>query len=104
TVGGEGRAIHSWLTYWISPRNTLQFIYRHNRVNAEFIPGGGAWQDYMLRNELYLRNRFYVKSEVQYENMSRYPLLFIGPQRNVTAILEVGFYPERNSGRQKSNR
>ena len=71
TVGREGRAIQSWFTYWISPRNTLQFIYRHNSVSAEFIPGGGAWQDYGLRNELYLR---------------------------------VGFYPERNYGRQKSNR
>jgi membrane-associated phospholipid phosphatase len=104
TVGREGRAIQSWFTYWISPRNTLQFMYRHNSVNAEFIPGGGAWQDYALRNELYLRNGFYVRSELQYENISRYPILFSGPQRNVTAILEVGFYPERNSGRQKSNR
>jgi hypothetical protein len=101
TVGREGRSIQSWFTYWISPRNTLQFIYRHNSVNAEFIPGGGAWQDYGLRNELYLRNGFYMKGELQYENISRYPVLFSGRQRNVTAILEVGFYPERNSGRQK---
>jgi hypothetical protein len=76
-------------------------MYRHNSVNAEFIPGGGAWQDYGLRNELYLRNGFYMKGELQYENISRYPVLFSGRQRNVTATLEVGFYPERNSGRQK---
>jgi membrane-associated phospholipid phosphatase len=101
TVGREGRSIQSWFTYWISPRNTLQFMYRHNSVNAEFIPGGGAWQDYGLRNELYLRNGFYMKGELQYENISRYPVLFSGRQRNVTATLEVGFYPERNSGRQK---
>ena len=101
TVGREGRSIQSWFTCWISPRNTLQFIYRHNSVNAEFIPGGGAWQDYGLRNELYLRNGVYLKGELQYENISRYPVLFSGRQRNVTAILEVGFYPERNSGRQK---
>ena len=104
TVGREGRSIQSWFTYWISPRNTLQFIYRHNSVNAQFIPGGGAWQDYGMRGEFYLRNGFYIKSELQYENISRYPVLFSGAQRNVTATLEVGFYPERNSGRQKSNR
>jgi hypothetical protein len=104
TVGREGRAIQSWLTYWISPRNTLQFLYRHNTINAEFIPGGGAWQDYALRSELYLRNGFYVKSEMQYENISRYPILFSGPQRNITAILEVGFHPERNSAKPGSNR
>jgi len=78
-------------------------MYRHNSVSAEFIPGGGAWQDYALRSEFYLRKGFYVKSELQYENISRYPVLFSGPQRNITGILELGFYPERNSGRQKND-
>ena len=95
TVGREGRSIQSWLRYWISPRNTLQFAYRHNSVSTDFIPGGGAWQDYVLSNEMYLQNGFYMKSELQYENISRYPLLFQGRQRNITAILEVGFSPTR---------
>src|SRR5260370_3038605 len=94
-VGRDGRAIQSWLTYWISPRNTLQFLYRHNTVAGEFIPGGGAWQDYALQNAMYLRNGFYVRSELQYEHISRYPLLFSGVQQNVTAALELGFIPER---------
>lgn len=103
-VGRDGRTIQSWLTYWLSPRNTLQFVYRHNSVAADFIPEGGAWQDYVLRNAVYLHNGFYVRSELQFEHISRYPILFSGPQRNVTAVLEVGFYPTRDFGRQKSNR
>jgi len=95
TVGREGRTIQFWLTYWISPRRTLQFIYRHNTVNPDFIPQGGAWQDYGLSNEMHLQNGFYVKSELQYEHISRYPVLFNGPQRNFTVTLEVGFSPER---------
>lgn len=63
SVGRDGRSIESWLTYWISPRNTVQFNYKHNTVASDFIPGGGAWQDYELRNEIYLGNGFYVKSE-----------------------------------------
>jgi hypothetical protein len=94
-VGRDGRTIQSWLTYWFSPQNTLQLIYRHNSVSADFIPGGGAWQDYGLRNVLYLRSGFYVRGEFQYEHISRYPLLFNGAQKNVTATLEVGFIPER---------
>jgi membrane-associated phospholipid phosphatase len=101
TVGRDGRSIQSWLTYWFSSRNTMQFIYRHNSVASDFIPGGGAWQDYALRNETYLRSGFYVKSEIQYEDISRYPILFNGPQRNIAATLEVGFYP--HSLRQKGN-
>src|SRR6267378_2362548 len=37
-VGREGRTIQCWLRYWISPRNTLQFIYKHNTVSSDFVP------------------------------------------------------------------
>jgi len=63
--------------------------------NPEFIRQGGAWQDYGLRNEMHLRNGFYVKSELQYEHISRYPILFNGPKRNFVANLELGFSPDR---------
>jgi len=96
TVGRDGRTIQAWFRYWISPRNTVQFIYKHNTVGSDFIPQGGAWQDYGLSNEMYLENGFYLKSELQYENISRYPMLFKGPQKNFTAVLEVGFSPKRN--------
>jgi len=94
TVGRDGRSMQAWLTYWISPRNTLQILYRHNSVASDFIPGGGAWQDYALRSDVYMRSGFYVRSELQYEHISRYPLLFSGIQKNVTATLEVGFIPK----------
>jgi membrane-associated phospholipid phosphatase len=97
TVGREGRAIQCWFRYWISPRNTVQFIYKHNTVNPDFVPQGGAWQDYGLSNEMYLQNGLYMKTELQYENISHYPLLFRGPQHNITAVLEVGFSPKRKN-------
>jgi membrane-associated phospholipid phosphatase len=95
TVGRDGRAIQAWLTYWFSPRNTLQLVYKHNSVAQDFIPRGGAWQDYALRNEMHLQSGFYMKTELQYEHISRYPILFNGSRRNITAVLEVGFSPTR---------
>ena len=95
TVGRDGRAIQAWFTYWFSAQDTLQFKYQHNTVSADFIPGGGAWQDYSARNEMHVGSGFYVKSELQVEHISRYPILFNGPQNNVTAMLEVGFTLER---------
>jgi len=92
-VGRMGQAYQGWLTYWISPRNTLQAIYKNSRVDSAFITGGGAWQDYGVRSEVYLRSGFYLKSELQYENISHYPILFNGPQKNVTAAIELGFSP-----------
>ena len=94
TVGRMGQAYQAWLTYWISPRNTLQLTYKNSRIDSAFVPGGGAWQDYGLQNEFHPRSGFYLKSEVQYENISHFPILFKGPQRNLTAIVEAGFMPE----------
>jgi protein involved in polysaccharide export with SLBB domain len=96
TVGRMGRLVQFWFTYWISPQNTLQFTYKHNTVNQRFVPQGGAWRDYSLRHEMYLHSGLYVKSQLQYEHISRYPLLFAGPQRNATAIVELGFIPHKS--------
>jgi hypothetical protein len=92
-VGRDGRNFEAWLTYWLSPSNSLQLFYSRNKVGADFIPGGGAWQHYGARNEMHLRSGVYMKTELQYQNISRYPLLFTGPQRNITAIVEIGFTP-----------
>jgi Capsule assembly protein Wzi/PAP2 superfamily len=93
-VGRQGIAYQGWLTYWISPRNTLQLMYKNSAVDTAFIPGAGHWQDYSLKNELYLKSGFYLKSQLQYENISSYPILFNGPKSNVTAIVEFGFSPD----------
>ncbi|HYU46514.1 MAG TPA: capsule assembly Wzi family protein [Terriglobales bacterium] len=95
TAGRMGRAIQFWFTYWISPKNTVQFNYKHNTVSPDFVPQGGAWQDYSLRHEVYLHSGLYVKSQLQYEHISRYPLLFSEPQRNLTAVVELGFVPHK---------
>jgi hypothetical protein len=93
TVGREGQAIQLWSTYWISPRNTVQFVYKHSSVNPEYIPGGGEWQDYGIRSEIGLKSGFYAKAQLQYEHISRFPVLFKGVERNFSTILELGFYP-----------
>jgi membrane-associated phospholipid phosphatase len=95
TVGRMGRAIQLWSTYWISAQSTLQFSYRHSTVSPDFIPQGGAWQDYSVRHELRLASGLYVKSELQYEHISRYALLFSGPQNNLAAIVELGLLPNK---------
>jgi len=105
TVGRDGRAIQAWANYWLSPRDTLGFMYKHSTVSADFIPGGGAWQDYAVSDSLQLKSGFYLKSELQYEHISHYPILFNGPQHNVSAIVELGFSPrERRIEMQGSDR
>ncbi len=93
TVGRDGRFIQCWLNYWISSRHTLQFMQKHSSVSSDFVPRGGAWQDYSFGHEISLRSGWYVKSQLQYEHLSRYPILFSGPRSNVTAMVEIGFLP-----------
>ena len=95
TVGREGHAVQLWSNYSFSPRNILQFGFTHTRVNPDFIPGGGTWQDYNARLEIHLRSGFYVKSFLQYEHIRKYPILFHGPVNNITASVELGFAPEQ---------
>ncbi len=103
TVGRDGRSIQSWWTYWLSANNNLKFIYRHNSVATDFIPGGGAWQDYAVSSETYLGNGIYVKAQLQFENIAHYPILFDGPEKNFTAIFEFGFSPQTKLGAKKND-
>jgi hypothetical protein len=93
TVGRYGRVMRGWTTYWFSPRNTLRFEYKRSKVNAAFVPGGGSWQDYSLRNETHFKSGLYLKSEVQYERIASFPILFGGRRRSFTAVVELGFAP-----------
>lgn len=95
TVGRMGRSIQCWFNYWMSPSNFLQFTYKHNTVSSDFVPGGGAWQDYSVGHEITLPSGLYVKSRLQYEHISRYPLLFSGPRHNAAALIELGWLPHR---------
>jgi hypothetical protein len=96
-VGRMGEAYQGWLTYWVSPRNTWQLIYKNNHVANAFIPGGGAWQDYSLKNEFYWKSGLYLKSQIQYEHISHYPILFKGLESNITTFVELGFWPSSKS-------
>jgi len=96
TVGRMGRSFQCRFNYWISARNNIQFTYKHNTVSRDFVPHGGAWQDYSVRSEISLRSGFYLKSQLQYEHISRYPLLFLGPRNNVAAVIELGMIPQKH--------
>jgi Capsule assembly protein Wzi len=93
TVGRMGRSLQCWSNYWISPRQILHFTYKHNSVSPDFVPGGGVWQDYGAGHEINLQSGFYLKSQIQYEHISRYPLLFSGPRHNLAAVIELGWLP-----------
>jgi hypothetical protein len=91
-----GRSIQCWSNYWISSRQRLQLAYKYSTVSDKFVPQGGAWQDYGLRHEADLQSGLYLKTQLQYEHISYFPILFGGSKGNFTAAIEIGFTPSRS--------
>ncbi len=94
TVGREGVTLQAWTRYWISPRQNLDFSWKQSRVLKDYIPGGGNWQDFQTSYSYTSRTGIYLKSLLQVEHISSFPLLFPGSRNNVTASIELGFLPQ----------
>jgi membrane-associated phospholipid phosphatase len=91
-IGRQGMGFQGWTTYWFSPRNSLQFGYRHAKIASDFVPGGGTLNDGSVKVDLWLRRDLSLSTCVQYEKW-RVPLLAPGPQRTWTSSIEIAFWP-----------
>ena len=98
TVGREGITLQAWIRYWASPRHTLDFSWKQSRVLADFVPGGGKWQDYQVSYSVTRRSGIYFKGFLQFEHIFSFPLLFSGSRNNLVASIELGFLPQWRRG------
>jgi membrane-associated phospholipid phosphatase len=94
TVGREGITLQAWTRYWMSPRNTLDFSWKQSRVLSDFVPGGGKWQDFQASYSVTKHSGLYLKTFLQFEHISSFPLLFPGSRNNLTAAIELGYLPQ----------
>jgi hypothetical protein len=96
-IGRAGRGAQGWLTYSLSPRNDLQLGYRLQDVANDFI-GGGRLVDYSAKGNFTPFPELTVSGLVQYEQW-RFPVLSPGRQSNVTASLQITYYPKWRMGK-----
>jgi hypothetical protein len=92
-MGRQGQGAQAWTTYWFSPRNKLQFGFRHQKVSREFIPNGGTLADANVRAEFWPRSSFSLSASVQYE-MWNFPVIAPTRQSNVTSSVQLSFWPK----------
>jgi capsule assembly protein Wzi/PAP2 superfamily protein len=92
-VGREGQGVQAWTTYWFTPRNKVQFEFRHLKVSHEFIPNGGTLADGSVRAEFWVRSNFSMSATVQYEQWT-FPVLSPTKQSNVASSLQFTFWPK----------
>jgi hypothetical protein len=92
-MGRQGQGTQAWTTYWLSPRNKLQFGFRHQKVSQQFIPNGGTLADANVRAEFWPRSSFSLSASVQYE-MWNFPVIASTKQSNVTSSVQLSFWPK----------
>jgi len=91
-AGREGRGIQLWSTYWFSPQNKIQFGYRHQGVNPDFLQGGRL-DDVLARADLRFRQNLSFSGAAQYERWN-FPLLTTQARRNVALSLSLTYWPK----------
>ena len=92
-VGRDAAGIQAWSRYWLTPRNSIQFSYRHAKIDNKFIPNGGTLNDASVRADYWIRPEISATAFVQYEQWT-IPLLASGLQKNVAASLQITYWPE----------
>jgi hypothetical protein len=91
-MGRQSQGAQAWTTYWFTPRNKLQFGFRHQKVSQEFIPNGGTLADANVRADFALRPNLGLSAWVQHERWL-FPVIQPNISRNVTAAVEILFQP-----------
>ncbi|MBO0911130.1 MAG: phosphatase PAP2 family protein [Acidobacteria bacterium] len=91
-IGRAGRGGQGWLTYWFSPRSTLQFGYRYQKVDRDFLEGGHL-DDFSIRPRLMLSRNLNLAGALQFEHWY-FPLLSANGHSNVLAEAQLTFYPQ----------
>jgi membrane-associated phospholipid phosphatase len=92
-MGRQGQGAQAWTTYWFTPRNKLQFGFRHQKVSHQFIPNGGTLADANVRAEFSPQPGFGLSASVQYETWN-YPVIASTKQSNITSSVQLSFWPK----------
>jgi hypothetical protein len=96
-IGRAGRGGQGWLTYSFSPRTQLQLGYRLQGVSKDLI-GGGRLVDYSATGNFMLSHTLAFSGLLQYEQWV-FPVLSASRQSDVTASLQLTYYPKWRLGR-----
>jgi hypothetical protein len=92
-IGREGKGGQAWLTYWLSPRESIQLGYRNAKVAAGFIPGGTTQNDLSLRAVLRLKDDLELTGFAQYEAWKA-PVLAPGRVQDFTSSVQLAYFPK----------
>jgi membrane-associated phospholipid phosphatase len=93
-VGRGAQGAQAWSNYWFNARSRVQVNFRHEKVSQVFVPSGGTVTDFGARGDYSFRHNLSFSAAVQYERWL-FPVIQPGPERNVSATIEIKFEPQK---------
>ncbi len=91
-IGREAKGAQAWLTYHLSPQQTVQLAYRNAKSAKDFVPGGTTQNDFSVRAIHRLHEDFEFNAFAQIE-FWKAPILAKGLQRDLSMGLQLTYYP-----------
>jgi hypothetical protein len=91
-VGRQGKGGQAWLTYHLSPKEEVQFMYRNAKAATGFLPGGTTQNDYMFLVCKRVKKDIEIRGWVQYEGWKA-PLYKVGSQNDTSAAVQITWFP-----------
>lgn len=92
-IGRQGQGAEAWSTYWFTPKDTLQFNFRHQKVSQQFVPFGGTLTDSGVRGDFWFGSQVSVSASVQYEQWN-FPVLSTARQNDTTVSIQFSYWPK----------
>jgi hypothetical protein len=90
-IGREGRGLNLWTTYSFNASDNIQFHYRNQHVNPEFLEGGYL-RDFDLSGTVVKMGTLVFTAAAKYEHWN-FPLLATTPKTGVGISLQVSYQP-----------
>lgn len=91
-VGRQGKGGQGWLTWHLSPKEDIQFMYRNAKDSNRFIAGGTTQNDFEGSVVKRIWKDVEVKGWVQYEAWKA-PIYVTGAQSDTSVATQITWYP-----------
>jgi hypothetical protein len=90
-IGRQALGGQAWVKYSFTPRSTVELGYRHQEVDR-FLAGGGRLNDFSVKAECQVGERFQLTAQAQYEEW-KFPALRPGPESDFSSSVQMTFHP-----------
>jgi len=87
----QGERVSS--TYWFGPQKKISVEARHRTIDRQYLPNGGSQNDIAVSADFFTKASLRFTGLVQYERW-QIPLVAAGPQLNVVASFQIGYWPK----------